>query len=167
MNRFITVPLGSKHKKSEFSSGNVWLDNYIRKQAKQDIKRKLSACFVMLNEFNEIKAYYTLSNAGIPREVIPDDIKKRLPKSYTSLSVTLLGRLAVDTKYKGQGLGKMLLIDALKRSYEASKTIGSMAVIVDPVDENATKFYDKFGFILLPDSKKMFISMKTLEQLFK
>jgi len=86
---------------------------------------------------------------------------------YKSLPVTLLGRLAVNEKSKGRGLGKLLLIDALKRSFEASKVIGSMAVIVDPKDENAVKFYDKFGFILLPDSKKMFLSMKTIEQLFK
>ncbi len=164
---FLTVPLDSKHKKSEFSCGNTYLDNYIQKQAKQDIKRKLSACFVMSNEASEIKGFYTLSNAGIPREVIPEEIRKKLPRAYDSLPVTLLGRLAINEKNKGQGLGKLLLIDALKRSLEVSKVIGSMAVIVDPIDENAVKFYDRFGFISLPDSEKMFLSMKTIEQLFK
>ena len=75
--------------------------------------------------------------------------------------------MAINEKNKGQGLGKLLLIDALKRSYEVSKVIGSMAVIVDPIDESAIKFYNKFGFITLPDSKKMFLSMKTIELLFK
>jgi predicted GNAT family N-acyltransferase len=164
---YLTVPLDSKHKKSEFTCGNTYLDNYIQKQAKQDIKRKLSACFVMTNEENEIKGFYTLSNAGIPREVIPEEIKKKLPRAYESLPVTLLGRLAISEKNKGQGLGKLLLIDALKRSLEVSKVIGSMAVIVDPIDENAVKFYIRFGFISLPDSKKMFLPMKTIEQLFK
>ncbi|MCB9823358.1 GNAT family N-acetyltransferase [Candidatus Nomurabacteria bacterium] len=164
---YLTVPLDSKHKKSEFTCGNTYLDNYIQKQAKQDIKRKLSACFVLSNEDNEIKGFYTLSNAGIPREMIPEEISKKLPRAYDSLPVTLLGRLAINEKNKGQGLGKLLLIDALKRSLEVSGVIGSMAVIVDPIDENAVKFYDKYGFISLPDSKKMFLPMKTIELLFK
>ncbi len=164
---YLTLPLDSKHKKSEFTCGNTYLDNYIQKQAKQDIKRKLSACFVMTSEENEIEGFYTLSNAGIPREVIPEEIKKKLPRAYESLPVTLLGRLAISEKNKRQGLGKLLLIDALKRSLEVSKVIGSMAVIVDPIDENAVKFYDRFGFITLPDSEKMFLPMKTIEQLFK
>lgn len=168
MPNYLTVPLASSHKKSEFQCGHSYLDNYIRKQAKQDIKRKLSACFVVIiNPENAIKGYYTLSNAGISREVIPEEIKKKLPRAYEALPVTLLGRLAVDENIKGEGLGKLLLVDALKRSFEVSKIIGSMAVVVDPIDENAVKFYDRFGYILLPDSKKMFISMKTIEQLFR
>ena len=164
---YLTTPLDSKHKKSEFTCGNTYLDNYIQKQARQDIKRKLSACFVLSNEDNEIRGFYTLSNAGIPRELIPENISKKMPRAYESLPVTLLGRLAINEKNKGQGLGKLLLIDALKRSFEVSKVIDSMAVIVDPIDENAISFYNKFGFISLPDSEKMFLSMKTIEQLFK
>ncbi len=164
---FLTVPLSPKHRKSEFTCGNAYLDNYIQKQAKQDMKRKLSVCFVMSNDKNEIKGFYTLSNAGIPKEAVPEKIRKKLPRAYESLPVTLLGRLAINKKNKGKGLGKLLLIDALKRGLEVSKVIGSMAVIVDPIDENAVQFYDRFGFILLPDSGKMFLPMKTIEQLFK
>ena len=167
MANHLTVPLNSKHEKSEFACGNKYLDNYIQRQASQDIKRKLSACFVLTNEENEVKGFYTLSNAGIPREAIPKTISKKLPRAYGSLPVTLLGRLAINQKHKGQGLGKLLLIDALKRSFEASKVIGSMAVVVDPIDENAAKFYEKYGFILLPDSGKMFLPMKTIEHLLQ
>ena len=167
MQDYLTKPLSSIHKKAEFTCGNQFLDNYIQKLANQDIKRKLSACFVLTSDENDIKGYYTLSNAGIPREVIPEEIKKKLPRAYEALPVTLLGRLAIGNKYKGQGLGKLLLIDALKRSLEVSKVIGSMAVIVDPIDNYAIEFYDKFGFISLPTSNKMFIGMKTIDQLFK
>jgi len=89
-----------------------------------------------------------------------------LPKSYTSIPTTLLGRLAIDIKSQGKGIGKILLIDALKRSYEIAKEIGSFAVVVDPIDEEAEKFYQKYGFIKLPDSEKMFIAMNTLKLLF-
>ena len=67
----------------------------------------------------------------------------------------------------GERLGETLLIDALKRSYYTSKTIGSMAVIVDPIDTQAKNFYLKYGFIELPDSKKMFKSMKTISSFFE
>jgi len=164
----ISEPLNATHKKSVFTCGKDMLDVYIHKQANQDIKRKLSACFVINEkETNLIKGYYTLSNNSIPLKFVPKQIQKKLPRSYQSIPTTLLGRLAIDNKFKGQGIGKLILIDALKRSYEISKTIGSFAVVVDPIDQGAENFYEKYGFIKLPDSGKMFLPMKTISQLFK
>lgn len=166
MNDFLTVPLHTTHKKANFRCGNERLDTYLHKQAKQDVKRKLAACFVLVDEKQAIKGYYTLSNAGISRDLIPEELKKRFPPSYQSLPVTLLGRLAIDEAYQGQGIGKLLLIDSLKRSFQVSRIIGSMAVIVDPIDEAAKQFYERYQFILLPSSGKMFLPMKTIGQLF-
>ena len=159
--------LDKKHRKQEFECGKEMLDYYIRNQAGQDVKRKLSVCFVLEDmETGLIQGYYTLANNSIPLNVIPEHIRKKLPKSYTSIPTTLLGRLAIDKQFQGKGIGKILLTDALKRSYEASEKIGSYTVVVDPVDNEAEKFYQKFGFIKLPDSKKMFIAMQTLKALF-
>lgn len=163
---YLTVPLDASHLKQAFSCGNMLLDRYLHQQAKQDVKRKLSACFVMADSAGRIKGYYTLSSAGIPREMLPDTILKALPPAYQALPVTLLGRLAVSVDFQGKGLGEVLLVDALQRSYHVSKEIASMAVIVDPIDESAMKFYEKYGFILLPDSGKMFLGMKAMEHLF-
>jgi GNAT superfamily N-acetyltransferase len=163
---YLTIALDSSHDKKDFVCGKELLDNYLHTQAKQDVKRKLSACFV-LSEGKVVKGYYTLSSTTIQRELLPQEIIKKLPPSYKDLPATLLGRLAVDSRYHGQGLGELLLIDALKRSYDTSVTsIGSMAIVVDPIDEDAVKFYKKYGFILLPDSGKMFISMDTVADLF-
>jgi len=115
---------------------------------------------------NYIQAYYTLSNSSIPLSSFPGYIQNKLPKSYVSIPTNLLGRLAIDTKFQGKGTGKIILIDALKRSYGISKEIASFAVVVDPIDEEAEKFYEKYDFIKLPDSEKMFIAMKTLMELF-
>ncbi|MDO6516738.1 GNAT family N-acetyltransferase [Zobellia uliginosa] len=163
---FLTEALDSSHIKKEFSCGKEMLDNYIQKQASQDVKRKLSASFVFVGEDKIVQGYYTLSNNGIPLEHVPESFKKKLPRSYTSIPTTLLGRMAVGKKFKGNGLGKLLLIEALKRSYLISKEIGSFAVIVYPIDEDAENFYSKYGFIKLPDSGKMFLPMKTVQQLF-
>ena len=159
--------LDKKHNKETFDCGKELLNNYLKTQAGQDIKRKLSACFVLSeSETNTILGYYTLSNNSIPLNSFPEQIRKKLPKSYTSIPTTLLGRLAIDKHQQGKGIGKILLIDALKRSYEISEKIGSFAVVVDPIDEEAEKFYTKYDFIKLPDSKKMFIAIKTLQELF-
>jgi len=164
----LTENLHSAHRKKEFSCGKDMLDDYLHKQANQDIKRKLSACFVLNDkETDLLKGYYTLANNSIPQEVIPNEFQKKLPNSYKSIPTTLLGRLAIDNRFQKQGVGKLLLIDALRRSYELSKIIGSFAVVVDPIDEDAERFYDKYGFIKLPDSRKMFLPMNTIKELFE
>ncbi len=164
----LTENLKPEHRKKEFSCGKEMLDNYLHKQANQDIKRKLSACFVINDiETNLLKGYYTLSNKSIYQELIPSELQKKLPKFHSSVPTTLLGRLAVDNRFQGKGVGKLLLIDALKRSFEISKTIGSFAVIVDPLDKDAENFYTKYGFIILPDSGKMFLPMNTIKTLFE
>jgi predicted GNAT family N-acyltransferase len=164
----LTESLNALHQKSDFSCGNEMLDTYLHKQASQDVKRKLAVCFV-INEkdTNQIKGYYTLSNNSIPLSHIPNNLQGKLPRSYESIPTILMGRLAVDNRFKGQGIGKLILVDALKRSWEIAKTIGSYALVVDPINQDAENFYLKYGFIKLPDSGKMFISMKTIDQLFK
>ncbi len=164
--RYQTEPLNSSHKKEEFSCGKDLLDNYFKRQARQDLRRKLSTCFVLKDNTNEkIKGYYTLSSNSIPNTSIPDSYKRKLPKSYSAIPVILLGRLAIDTDYQGSGIGKHLLIDSLKRCLEISTSIGAFAVIVDPLDSEAEAFYKYFGFIKLSDSGKMFMAMKTIEKL--
>jgi len=165
---YLTIPLDSSRNKNKFSCGKSALDNYLHKQASQDIKRKLSVCFILPDINNTIIGFYTLSNDSIPQKNLPEEIKKKLPESYTNLPVTLLGRLAVDNKFRGQRFGELLLLDALKRCNDVSdKSIASMAVVVDPIDEDAVSFYKKYGFIELPDSKRMFLPMKTISKLFK
>ncbi len=165
---YITVPLDSSFKKEDFYCGKSLLDDYLHKQASQDIKRKLSVVFVLPHEEVRIKGYYTLSNNSIPREFVPDTVLKKMPKTYLNLPTTLLGRLAVDGNFMKQGLGELLLLDALKRSYDIStKSAGSIAVVVDPLDIDAKRFYSKYGFIELPDSGKMFLPMNVIGKLFQ
>jgi GNAT superfamily N-acetyltransferase len=164
---FLTVTLRSMHVRDSFDCGNSLLNGYLHRQAGQDVKRRITACFVMADDNQVVKGYYTLSSAGIHRDKLPREIIKKLPGSYGDLPVTLLGRLAVDNTHRGKGLGGMLLIDALRRAhYTSVNHVASMAVVVDPIDEDAVRFYQKYGFILLPDSGKMFLPMNIIARLF-
>lgn len=114
--------LNKKHNKKDFDCGKELLNSYLKNQASQDVVCKLSACFVLIDNGTLcIKGYYTLSNNSIPLSSFAEQIQKKLPKSYTSIPTPLLGRLAIAKKHQGQGIGKILLIDALKRNYEIFK----------------------------------------------
>lgn len=167
---FQTESLKKTHSREDFECGQIALDEYLKKQANQDIRKKLSACFVILENVEtveKVKGYYTLSNTSINRKHIPESLQKKFPRSYQSIPATLLGRLARDKSVAGRGHGEKLLIDALYRSHLASKELGSFAVVVDPIDEKAEKFYAEYGFKKLPDSGKMFLAMRTVDQLFQ
>ena len=166
---YIATPLTRRYDRTLFLCGKAPLDHYLHKQAMQDMKRRLAVVFIVAEETSQrVKGYYSLSNDAISRDWVPPEVKKNLPPNYSSLPVTLLGRLAVDQAFQGQGLGEQLLLDALKRSFDISKTeIGSMAVVVDPIDDAAIDFYAEYGFILLPERQRLFLPMTTIRKLFE
>ena len=164
---FSIEALTRHHDRSRFQCGSDALDRYIRRQASQDARRNVSRVFVAIPEdLDEIAAFYTLSAGSVERETLPGDLMKRLPRY--PVPVALLGRLGVDRRWSGQGLGSALLIDALRRVRVASDKLAVYAVVVDAKDERARAFYRRFDFIELPDSaKRLFLPMSTINDLFK
>lgn len=152
------------HDKGSFDSETPLLDKYIRTQASQDVKRDLSVCYVLAGDNKKVLGYYTLSSNSIIRDELPEDLVKRLPLSYRDLPTILLGRLAVDKEQKGKRYGEILLMDALERSLRLGDQLGILAVVVDPIDEQATRFYKRYGFIVIPSNGKMFIPIDTLRK---
>lgn len=152
--------LNSTHIRALFKCEHESLNYYITTIASQDIKRDLTKCFVLVDEKNIVKAYYTLSAASIPTEDIPIEFKKRIPKAY-SIPAILIGRLARDISMHGSGCGEYLLVNAFKRIVKLTESLGVMAVVVDPIDDKAISFYQKYGFVLL-ESGKMFKTMKSI-----
>jgi len=158
-------PLASNHERAAFSCGIPELDNYIRQQAGQDLKRKLAAVFVLAADNHAIAGFYTLSARSILSSELPPEIGKKLPRY--PLPVTLIGRMAVSRSLQGQGMGEILLFDALHRASRSSHQVASWAVVVD-TKAGARDFYLNHDFLPLPDQPdRLFLPMRAIERMFE
>lgn len=159
--------LTKTHERKSFDCGNAFLNRYLREQARQDVEKRAAASFVLIQpDCPEVLGFYTLSASVIALDELPQATKKRLPR-YGQLPVTLLGRLAVDRSVSRQGVGELLLVDALRRSLEAAQQIASMAVIVDAKDERADSFYRHFDFQPFQQTPlRLFLPMGQIASLF-
>ncbi len=144
---FRVVRLQSSHDRTPFKSGSEPLDNYFSQQVSQDIRRRVTACFVALTPDERIAGYYTLASAGLLLTELPASVAKKLPR-YPSVPAVRMGRLAVALEFKGQGLGGALLADALDRAIRSD--IAAYALVVDAKGEAAVAFYRHHGLIALP-----------------
>ena len=162
------VPPDDSHDRRSFASGVEPLDRYLHVQAGQDQRRHVAVCFVLPDAArSRIAGYYTLSAFSVIGEALPDTLQKKLPR-YGQIPCTLLGRLAVDVEYRGLGLGRHLLVDALRRALAHSAAVASWAVIVDANDDVARAFYERYGFSALPNApRRLFLPMATIAGLFR
>ena len=106
--------------------------------------------------------YYTLSSLSIELNQLPEKLARKLLKH--SVPAALIGRLAVGNAARGQGVGKMLLADAIKRTLVVSDQIAIYAMVVDAINDSAKGFYKQFGFThLSDDSPRLFLPLKSIE----
>jgi ribosomal protein S18 acetylase RimI-like enzyme len=137
--------LSSAHKRTRFDSGSPALDVYFRDRVSQDIRRRLTACFVAVDSATaEIAGYYTLAASSIPLDALDEKLRSRLPR-YPLVPAVRLGRLAVDHLHQGKGLGGTLLLNALARSIRSEIT--AYAMVVDAKGQDAVAFYRHHGFV--------------------
>lgn len=156
---FRVVALGAEHDRATFISGSPTLDRYLKEQSTQDMRRRMAACFIAVDDAQRIVGFYTLASASVLLHALPPGTVKKLPR-YPTVPAVRLGRLAVDVSVKGQGLGGALLADALDRA--ARSEIAAYAMLVDALDNAALAFYQHHGFIALADSPmKLFLPLAT------
>ena len=147
--------LSGVHDRTRFVSGSAPLDRYFREQASQDIKRRITACFVAVSVgTREIAGFYTLAATNVVLDALSPEISRKLPR-YPVVPAALLGRLAVSQSLQGKGLGAALLADALLRTARAE--LGVFAMLVDAKDEAAQGFYERHGFTLLPGEARRLV----------
>lgn len=162
----IIAPLAPEHDRHAFSCGVDVLDRYLQTQASQDIRRHVANWFIASpGESTIIAGYYTLSAASIPISDLPEERGRKLPR-YPVVPAALIGRLAVDERYRGRKLGAALLFDAIERAVRADTAV--FALVVDAKDEQAMRFYQHHEFQAFErNPAKLFLPVATALKLLK
>ena len=160
----VIEPLSKEHDRAGFHCGIPALDRYLKQQARQDVKRRISRVFVSTEPAHPRKVigYYTLSTLSIELRQLPENQRRQLPRH--PLPAALIGRLAVSQDARGKGIGRMLLADAVKRTLAVSHEIAVYAMVVDAINDDAKWFYEQFGFVSLRDAPaRLFLPLKSFD----
>lgn len=137
--------LAPSHDRTGFRSGVEPLDRYLATQVTQDVRRRVSACFVAVEQASgTVAGYYTIAASSIPLPDLAPETAKKLPR-YPLVPAVRVGRLAVAETHRGKGLGAGLIVDAISRALRAE--IAAFAIVVDAKNDGAAAFYKHHGFI--------------------
>jgi ribosomal protein S18 acetylase RimI-like enzyme len=142
-------PLGRRHDRSSFSCGQSDLDDWFRRRASQDDKRNIARVFVAVDDELGVIGFYSLSSFTLSIHDLPEEMVRKLPR-YDAIPAALIGRLARDERVRGQGIGELLLADAVRRILCAGSSIAVFAIVVDAKDDRAVAFYKRYGFQPFP-----------------
>ena len=150
--------LGPNHDRAAFACGVKALDAYLEKQVGQDVRRRVGACYVAIEESSgKLAGYYTLAAGGIPLGDLAEPLIRKLPR-YPSVPVARIGRLAIDQVFQGRKLGAALLADAALRALRSEAAV--FALVVDAKDEAAEAFYRHHGFHAFgPRSRQLIVPL--------
>ena len=155
--------LAGDHDRQGFDCGRQELNDWLRQVARQHQNKGLSKTFVAVREDapTRICGYYALTLAELENRHLPEACRKKLPQRIPGVR---LGRLAVDRRYQGKGLGELLLVDALTRARRIYTEAGGIGLFVDALDREAAGYYLNFGFDASPDNPLLlFLSAKVTE----
>lgn len=154
-------PLGKHHDRARFSCGQPDLDQWFRLRASQDEKRNVARVFVAVAPDLGVIGFYSLSSLSLSLENLPEEVAHKLPR-YNAIPAALIGRLARDQRVRGQGVGELLLADAIQRILGAGRSIAVFTIVVDAKDESAARFYRAFGFREFPlQPRRLFLLTAT------
>ena len=154
------------HPRRTFQSGEVSVDDWLTTKAVQHQEKHLSVTRVIIDGAGLIAGYYTLATGQVDFNDLPAELSKRLPRRL--LPVAVLAWLGVSLDRQGRGLGRLLLVQALRDCYEAGRTFAFIAVILDCVNDAARSFYQQWDFQELPERPyRLFLSTKQLETMMR
>lgn len=154
------VRLDSSHDVSQFSCGKPALDDWLRNRARKSEGR--SARTYVVCEDAVVVGYYAIAAGSVERRLLPSGMRREqgLPQP---IPVAIIGRLARDERFRGKGLGEDLLRDAIRKILHASETVGVRAILVHAIDEDAARFWRRFGFLPSPlDGQILFLPIETV-----
>jgi predicted N-acetyltransferase YhbS len=145
------VKLAEYHELDAFNSGEASLDDWLKKRARNNQTGGASSVYVAC-EGNRVAAYYSLSASAVTAALTPGRFRRNMPDP---IPVVLLGRLAIDTHWQRQGVGRSLFKDAALRVSQAADAIGVRGIVVHAISDAARKFYLALGFTECPGEPMM------------
>ena len=152
-------PLSERHRIADFASGVASLDDWLKRRAARNQTSGASRTFVACEEA-DVLGYYALAAGGVETAAAPGRFRRNMPEP---IPVVVLGRLAVDHTRKGQGLGRALFRDCVKRALHVADLIGVRSLLVHAISDEAKAFYLALGLESSPlDSMTLMASLADL-----
>lgn len=137
-------PLTAAHDVSAFSCGKPTLDHWLKTRALANQEKGFTVV-VVVHDAGRVVGYYGVAPTGVVPSILPRSIRTGQPPN--PVPCLLLGQLATDTEWAGHGIGTGLMKHALQRCVQASRLIGGRALLVNAVDEEAARFWQRHGFM--------------------
>jgi GNAT superfamily N-acetyltransferase len=156
---FVSEPLDERHDTSLFDSGKTDLDRWLHDHALSVEARRTGRTFVWQAD-GRVVAYYTIAAHLLVRDDLPKSLGRGNP---AQIPAVLLARLALDKALQGQGLGGVLLAEALGRVVEATRTVAARFLVVDAIDESAMGYYVRHGFRPIPGTMRLVQKISDIE----
>ena len=158
--------LSRAHDRDSFDCGSEPLNAYFQQTARQHTERGISRTFVLVQksaaEPKPVAGYFTLNICQLRAEQLPPEVARRLPREVAGVK---LGRLAIAKARQRQGLGKLLLVAAMRKFVEVFDSAGGIGLFVDAKDHEAKTYYERFGFVPLPDNPLLlFLPLQTIRE---
>ena len=138
----------SHHDLGSFTCGNKALDDWLHIHAAENDRRNLSRVYLLIEDGGAVDGYVSLTMGGVRREELPAKFGRGLPD--LQLGAVLIARLAIAGDRQGMGFGRDLLVHAVERAIAAAESVAARFVAVDPIDEDARRFYAHHGFRDVP-----------------
>ncbi len=158
------VLLTEAHDLSAFNSGESVLDDWLRERAWHNLQAAASRTYVVCpRESQRVVGYYSLSMGQLLAAEATGPMRRNMPKFIPAI---VLGRLAIDLDFQGQGLGTALLADVVERALRASAEVSARLVLVHAISPSAETFYLQHGFTRLPiDSPTLALDLVKFQKL--
>lgn len=148
----VSEALGDHHDLSAFASGQPSLDSWLAQHARGADARRVARTFVWHYGDGVVVASYSLAAHVLMKDQLPRALGRGGPEHIPAV---LLARLALDSRLQGEGLGSVVLAEALGRLVEATKAVAARFVVVDAIDAEAARFYEHHGFRPIPGTVRL------------
>ncbi|MEZ0328521.1 MAG: GNAT family N-acetyltransferase [Dissulfuribacterales bacterium] len=139
-------PLSESHRLEQFDCGHEGLNRWLKTHGLKNQASGASRTYVVC-EGQVVRAFYTLAASAVATAAARSRLRRNMPDP---IPVAVLGRLAVDRRFQGHGIGRALVRDAVLRVIQAAGAIGIRGLIVHALDDTAKGFYERLGFDVSP-----------------